>query len=139
MSSTIFIYIPIEPSRTTHQSGTRFSKGHTYKTPALQAWEATLEEALKEYVPSSPLEGAILLDVTWAFKARNKKQDGAWKITRPDTDNLQKTLKDVMSKLGFWKDDAQVVCEMAEKVWSVSPGISIRIESLEEKREQNDF
>ena len=131
MSSTIFIYIPVEPSRTTHQSGTRISKGHTYKTAALREWEATLEEALKEYVPTSPLEGAILLDVTWAFKARSKKQDGMWKITRPDTDNLQKTLKDIMTKMGFWKDDAQVVCEMAEKVWSVSPGISICIESLE--------
>ncbi|MDE5757189.1 MAG: RusA family crossover junction endodeoxyribonuclease [Allobaculum sp.] len=135
MSSTIFIHIPIEPSRTTHQSGTRISRGHTYKTAALQAWEATLEEELKKYVPNSPLEEAILLDVTWAFKARTKKQDGMWKVTRPDTDNLQKTLKDVMTKMEFWKDDAQVVCEMAEKVWATTPGISIRIESLDEKRE----
>ena len=53
-------------------------------------------------------------------------------MTRPDTDNLQKLLKDCMTRCGFWKDDAQVVREIVEKRWSDEPtGIFVEIKSLE--------
>ena len=50
--------------------------------------------------------------------------------SRPDTDNLQKLLKDCMTAAGFWKDDALVAVEHVEKLWSDEPGIYIRIEAL---------
>lgn len=133
MNPILFISIPGEPARVTHQSGTRISRGHTYKSKALLQWETTLEDGLKGYVPESPFEGPIRLDVMWEFKAKTKKQNNTWKITRPDTDNMQKTLKDVMTKLGFWKDDSQVVYEVCEKYWGKEPGIFIAIERLEER------
>lgn len=34
-----------------------------------------------------------------------------WRVTKPDTDNLQKMLKDCMTLTGFWNDDAQVVVD----------------------------
>ena len=53
---------------------------------------------------------------------------------KPDEpDNLQKLLKDCMTQCDFWKDDAQVVREIAEKIWSNEPGIEIEIEKLEDK------
>ncbi len=45
---------------------------------------------------------------------------------KPDTDNLQKLLKDVMTAVGFWQDDAQVASEIVEKFWAEIPGIYIR-------------
>lgn len=39
-------------------------------------------------------------------------------------------LKDVLTKLGFWKDDAIVCSEIIEKFWAVHPGIYIKIEEL---------
>ena len=52
-------------------------------------------------------------------------------MTRPDTDNLQKLLKDCMTRTGFWRDDAQVCREDVTKRWSrEKPGIRIRVVSL---------
>ncbi len=132
--TSYFFPILLEPARVTHQSGTRITRGHAYKSAALREWEATLEKALKPYVLTSPLEGPVALNVSWYFKTANKKKFGSWKVTKPDTDNMQKTLKDIMTKTGFWKDDAQVVVERVEKVWSDVPGIFIHIEELEEKK-----
>lgn len=44
---------------------------------------------------------------------------------------MQKMLKDVMTFLGFWTDDALVASEIVEKFYSKMPGIYIVIESLE--------
>ncbi len=54
-----------------------------------------------------------------------------------DTDNLQKMLKDCMTEVGFWNDDAQVVVEHVEKLWSDEPtGIAIEIEVLDKFKEE---
>ena len=60
----------------------------------------------------------------------NGHKDGEYRITKPDTDNLQKMLKDCMTLVGFWKDDALVASEITEKFWAEKPGIYIRIEEL---------
>ncbi len=67
----------------------------------------------------------------WCFPLTGKHRDGEYKTSRPDTDNLQKLLKDVMTDLGYWKDDAQVASEITEKFWAKIPGIYIAIEELE--------
>lgn len=82
--------------------------------------------------PEEPIEGAVQLTVMWLFPKGKSHKNGEWRTTRPDTDNLQKLLKDCMTKTGFWKDDAQVVSERMEKRWSDEPaGIYIEIEELE--------
>lgn len=84
---------------------------------------------LKQHRPIKPYECGVRLRVSWLFpKGRHK--DGEYRITKPDTDNLQKMLKDCMTKCGFWKDDALVASEICEKFWAEVPGIYIRIEEL---------
>jgi len=87
--------------------------------------------------PDVPLKGPLALTTLWLFpKGRNHK-NGEWRSTKPDTDNLQKLLKDCMTKCGFWEDDAQVVRETVEKRWSDDPaGIYIEIEELEAAHEK---
>ena len=83
--------------------------------------------------PKEPIVGAVQLTVMWLFPKGKSHKNGEWRTTRPDTDNLQKLLKDCMTKTGFWKDDAQVVSERVEKRWSDEPtGIYIEIEELED-------
>jgi len=78
--------------------------------------------------PDEPIEGAVALKTLWMFPKGKSHKDGEWRTTRPDTDNLQKMLKDCMTKTGFWNDDAQVVLEIVGKVWSEAPtGIYIEI------------
>ena len=55
---------------------------------------------------------------------------GEYRITKPDTDNLNKLLKDCMTEVCFWKDDSLVASEIIEKFWADKPGIYIKIEEL---------
>lgn len=73
----------------------------------------------------------VHLTVKWCFKAGKSKRNGDWKVTKPDTDNLQKMLKDCMTEVGFWADDAQVCDEIIQKFWSDTPGIWISVMEME--------
>ena len=87
--------------------------------------------------PDTPLTGPVALTTLWLFSKGKSHKNGEWRSTKPDTDNLQKLLKDCMTKCGFWKDDAQVVRETVEKRWSDDPaGIYIDIEELEVAHEK---
>lgn len=100
-----------------------------YDSPRIKSAKELLISHLKPYRPSKPYECGVRLRVSWLFpKGRHK--DGEYRITKPDTDNLQKMLKDCMTKCGFWKDDALVASEICEKFWAEVSGIYIRIEEL---------
>lgn len=90
-----------------------------------------LTESLVRFAPENPIDGPVALSATWYYPTKKQRQNGVYKTTRPDTDNLQKLLKDCMTAVGFWKDDAQVVSEHVEKRWSVErPGIEITITAM---------
>ena len=100
---------------------------------------APVKEARKQLIghlilhrPDVPLDGPLALTVMWLFPKGKSHKNGEWRTSKPDTDNLQKLLKDCMTKCQFWKDDAQVVREVVEKRWSDEPcGIYIEIQELE--------
>ncbi|MGN1109503.1 MAG: RusA family crossover junction endodeoxyribonuclease, partial [Oscillospiraceae bacterium] len=50
---------------------------------------------------------------------------------KPDTDNLQKLLKDCMTQLHFWRDDCLVASENVVKYWANKPGIYVKIEVID--------
>lgn len=100
-----------------------------YEPDNLAAARDNLALWLKPYRPESPFTCGVALTVSWRFpRGRHKKY--SWRTTRPDTDNLQKLLKDVMTGLGYWKDDALVAVEHVDKRWADRPGIYIKIEPL---------
>ena len=129
----------IPPTATAQQKGERVVKGyiHHYKKKNVAQAEAILRDALLPYVPAEPIEGQpIRLLTLWMFpypKSAKKHKPGydRWKITRPDTDNLNKMLKDVMTDMGFWKDDALIAVEQVWKVYSDEPGIWISVNTME--------
>lgn len=100
-----------------------------YEPPRLKAARVKLMAHLAQHRPDEPLTCGIRLISSWCFP-KGKHQDGEYKLTAPDTDNLQKLLKDCMTAVGFWKDDALVASELCEKFWAEVPGIYIRIEEL---------
>ncbi len=121
--SDIRLFLRLEPDipKLTHQNGikTRVVNGHAqvYKTPALRNLEAKYISFLRPFAPLEPLDCPVAFDVEWIFRAP-KGAKGIYKTTKPDTDNLMKTLKDCMTRCGFWKDDALVVCERCVKLWA---------------------
>ena len=125
-------FIPMNPPRVTHQQKQvtiRGGKPVFYEPAELKAARAKLNSHLATHAPENPIPGAIRLVTKWLFP-RGRHQDGEWKITKPDTDNLQKLIKDVMTDVGFWKDDAQVASEIAEKFWAEKTGIYIEVNRL---------
>lgn len=102
-----------------------------YETAELKAAREKLEAHLAPHRPEAPLQGPVRLIVKWCFPITGAHRDGEYKTTKPDTDNLQKLFKDIMTKLGFWKDDAQVASEITEKFWAEMPGIFVSVEVIE--------
>lgn len=98
-----------------------------YEPEDLKAARAKLLDNLARYRPERKLEGSVQLAVKWCFPLdkAGKHHDGEYRTSKPDTDNLQKLLKDCMTAVGFWKDDAQVCSEIVEKFWARVPGIYI--------------
>lgn len=130
----IEFFLPMQPPTTTHQQkAVRVVNGKpTFYEPAeLKAARQKLTAHLAAHVPATPFTGAVQLVVKWCFPRIDGKHDGEYKTSAPDTDNLQKMLKDVMTDLGFWTDDAIVASDVAEKFWADKPGIYIAISPLE--------
>jgi len=101
-----------------------------YEPEELKAARAKLLAHLGQHVPKERYVGPVRLITKWCFPVLGKHQNGEYKTSKPDTDNLVKLLKDVMTELHFWKDDAQVASEITEKFWSDLPGIYVKVESL---------
>jgi len=126
----------IPPTATSQENKTAVVNGRImhYKSKGAKQTFATLTAALAPFRPDQPLDGPIRLVTLWRFPRGKSHRDGEWRISRPDTDNLQKALKDVMTRLGYWTDDSRVCCELVSKIWSDDPGIEITCEPIRSAR-----
>lgn len=128
----ISFFMVMDPPTTTHQEkhvSIVDGKPVFYEPQELKAARQKLMAHLAKHKPEKKYKCGIRLWVKWCFP-RGKHKDGEYRITKPDTDNLQKLLKDCMTECGYWKDDALVASEIVEKFWAEIPGIYIRIEEL---------
>ncbi len=128
----IEFFMAMEPPTCTHQEKkVTVVKGRPvfYDPQEVKDARMKLMGHLMKHKPRIKIESGCRLVTKWCFlKGRHK--NGEYRITKPDTDNLQKLLKDCMTACGFWKDDALVASEIVEKFWADVPGIYIRIEEL---------
>lgn len=125
-------FIHIIPPTTTHQEKkVTIIKGKPvfYEPADLKAARSKLTAHLGKHVPERKYTKAVRLITKWCFPKGSHK-DGTYKTTKPDTDNMVKLLKDCMTDLGYWTDDALVASEIIEKFWAEVPGIYISIEEL---------
>lgn len=127
---TIKFTMPMNPPTATaqeHKVDTRGVRPRFYDPPEVRDAREKLSANLAAHAPPEPLQGAVRLTVIWRFRASGKHPPGP-KTDKPDTDNLQKLLKDCMTRLGFWGDDAQVYSETAVKLYDDNPGIEVGID-----------
>ena len=130
----IEFFMAMEPPTITHQMkgvAVKNGKAFMYNSAELNAARVKLRAYLAGHVPERPLKGPVWLGVKWCFPVKGDHQDGEYKTSKPDTDNLEKMLKDIMQDLGFFKDDAQVASEHVEKFWARIPGVYITAWELE--------
>lgn len=96
----------------THQEGIKpfvrkNGKPGIRKTRELESLEYFYKQKLTKFVPPRPLVGPVLLKTIWFFNGGEKCSDCIWRLKKPDSDNVAKTLKDCMTSVGFWQDDKQ--------------------------------
>lgn len=134
---TLSFFLPMIPPTVTaqqHRIGgqARNGKRIIYDGDRLADARAKLTAYLARHAPQEPIAGSpVRLVVKWCFP-RGCHKAGTYKTTRPDTDNLQKLLKDCMTVCGYWTDDALVSSEIAEKFWAEVPGIYVAVQTIEE-------
>lgn len=140
MEGIMKIFLLLDPPTTTAQESQVAlvrNKPVFYKPEKVKQARDTLIYYLLPFKPKEPMQGPIRLMVSWRFPKGKSHKHNEWRVTKPDTDNLDKMLKDCMTQVGFWKDDAQVVVEHIEKLWSDEPvGIAIEYEQLDKFKEE---
>ena len=120
---TTQFFIPMRPPTTTHNAKElhAYMKGGKpcavlHDSSELKAARAKLHAYLAPHAPEKPIPAG--------------RPDGSWRTSKPDTDNLEKALKDEMTRLHFWHDDAQVCSEIIEKFWADICGVFVQVEEL---------
>ena len=129
----IQFFMPMKPPTVTHQEHRvtmKSGKPIFYDTPEMKSAKAKLRDSLAAHIPDKPINNGVRLMVKWLFPITGNHINGEYKLSKPDTDNLQKMLKDIMTALGFWTDDALVCSEIIEKFYAKMPGLFIMIEEL---------
>ena len=126
-------FLPMDPPTKTqqeHRIGRRKDGSmYVYEDRDLKEARMKIRKALSRVPHEQIASGPIRLVVKWLFP-KGHHHDGTYKTTKPDTDNLNKMLKDEMTKAGFWMDDAQVASEVIEKFWAATSGIFVSVEEL---------
>ena len=121
-----------EVPKTTAQQKKFSTKTKTfYKTSKIKQSEHLLVRALSGKQPRKTYDTPIELSVTWLFPHTKRSKDGERKGTRPDLDNLQKLLQDIMCKLGYYKDDSLITDLKVKKRWHRHSGLIIEINEVE--------
>ena len=131
-------FIPcIPPTATSQQKGACSIKGggvRFFKKKHVQQAENSLWALLMPHRPETPLEGALRLSVCFYYPWRKSEKKAVVRdhhsmpiTSRPDCSNLIKLIEDVMTGLGFWRDDGQISHLEVEKRYTDTPGIYVQI------------
>lgn len=135
----IEFFMAMHPPTTTGQmrkitiikAGPMKGRPRFYDPPEVEAAKSKLECRLAHHAPKEPLLRTLRLSCKWCFPVGEGHFDGELKATDPDCDNLMKLLQDVMQKLKFYKNDAQIAELYVGKYYAAIPGIWIRLEEIE--------
>lgn len=100
-------------------------KPRFYEPADVKAARQKYMSYLSGHAPAKPIDGPIRLMVKFCFTGER-----GWKTTKPDTDNMIKMMKDCMTRLGYWHDDAQVCSEIVEKFYDAHEGVYVRVDKL---------
>lgn len=135
----IYFELPTNPTITSQEKGIRTVKGKTFvytKSEVLALknlyWSKIKQEMIKNDIEPPRFKKSCVLTLVFGFSTPDKKKWNHFKATKPDYDNLAKTITDVLGDMDFFETgDQQVVCGQVIKIWSDKPFIRIDIKEVE--------
>lgn len=97
----------------------------------VHGWRSRVSLAARRAI-QAPLLGPVELRLAFFFALAQPPRERAWRVTKPDLDNLVKATADALNGIA-WGDDAQVVRLVASKLVAArgdAGGALITIRSL---------
>lgn len=130
------------PTATAQQKGVFVHNGraHFFTKQKVRDAEDFLTALLAPHAPAEPMRGPVYFQARWCFPYRKSERKSVTKTgreiphtVRPDLDNLEKNLLDVLTRLRFWEDDSQVFVKSTAKVWGPNPYLAICLMTQDER------
>lgn len=98
-----------------------------------EEYTVAIKKAMREQKIKAPkYKGPVGLEIVYFYETKDKKKlKQFYKDTKPDCDNVNKLLQDVLADLGFFEvGDGQVAKLQFAKCWDIKPHISIKTREL---------
>jgi Holliday junction resolvase RusA-like endonuclease len=103
----------------THQAALRVLKNKSGKmfigkqsNSKASQWMKAFKLLIRQHKPNKPMDGPLRMSINFAYpllKEHEGKHEVIAKITRPDCDNLVKSVLDCLVDEGFLVDDSRIV------------------------------
>jgi len=100
-------------------------KSYTPKKTA--SWEEAIRAAALEHRPEKLLDGPLALEATfYRLKPKSKPKKYLYPDTKPDLDNLIKSVKDALEGI-IYTNDSRIVDEVVRKRYGDPPRVEVTI------------
>jgi len=100
-------------------------KSYTPKKTA--SWEEAIRTTALEYIPSTLFDGPLVLEATfYRLKPKSKPKKHLYPDTKPDLDNLCKSVTDALEGIIF-TNDSRFVDKILKKRYGEPPRVEIKI------------
>ncbi len=132
--ANIEFFIPGIPKPKGRARSARLKTGKTihYTPEQTETWENILYSRSLAYKPDKPLDCPLSVYLHfWLPRPKNPKNK-LHPVTRPDLDNLAKSVIDALNGV-FWVDDSRIVLKGLRKAYATEggPGVAVIIEEME--------
>ena len=112
----------------------RVTRNGTYNKKEYTQYKELIRLAYVSVNKGHPIESPMFMKIEFFFKIPNswskrKKEAAKWHTSRPDTDNLVKSIKDALNGVAY-KDDSQVCYLQARKQYAAFDGVKIELAEI---------
>ena len=122
-------WVCVDPPKSTAQmKGVSWRGRRFFEKPDAKSARLSLEDAFRRHAPAEPMVGPLIVSTSWVFS--NIQADKGLLVPhsqKPDVDNMLKAFLDVLTKLGYWVDDKQIVMMTVEKWRGPQTGIALAV------------
>lgn len=132
MSTTIWeIFIPIHPQPKAY----RAARGRLRLSDAARTYQNEVERYLSKFKPAVPLDGYLSFEVTFYLERKEGQKNRIYPHTKPDMDNLLKSIFDAMERAHIFENDSRFVDGIVKKRFAggydaegiCQPGASVKL------------